>query len=433
MKLAYSITDIIFAALTFTAEANRLKTLRYIGISVLMFCVCLSAQLLFAQSETMDELIKNRLDRSAEQCLLMAASLKNQPEKLPRTADAEGKLRTVNYADWVSGYFPGTLWYLYEYNKETALLDYARNFTGRIEKAKYDKSKHDIGLMLYCSYGNGFRLTGDKAYRDVLLTGAETLGSRFDTKTGCIKSWNTNKKWQFPVIIDGMMCLELLFCASKESNDSQYKNMCISHADVTLKNHFRNDYSSYHVVSYDTVSGVPEKKNTHQGYADESAWSRGQAWGLYGYTLMYRETNDQKYLEQAKHIAAYILNHPHLPADKIPYWDFNAPEIPNAPRDASAGAVIASALIELSGYVDKPLAENYLGVAETQIRTLSSPAYFAEKGTNGNFILKHSVGAFPFKIEIDVPLTYADYYYVEALLRYRKLLESSKEVSAKTQ
>jgi uncharacterized protein YyaL (SSP411 family) len=166
---------------------------------------------------------------------------------------------------------------------------------------------------------------------------------------------------------------------------------------------------------------MPDKKNTHQGYADDSAWGRGQAWGLYGYTLMYRETKEPRYLEHAKNIASFLLNHPNMPEDKIPYWDYNAPDIPNALRDASAGAVMASALIELSGYVDAALAKTYLNVAETQLRTLSSPEYFAEKGTNGNFFLKRSVGSLPGKSEVDVPLTYADYYYIEALLRYQAL------------
>lgn len=388
-------------------------------------CLAALAALVLAscqpQQEPMAILIQNRLERSTEQYLLMAESLGDQPDKLPRTLDAEGKLVTTNSGWWCSGFAPGSLWYLYEYGKSDALLNAARNYTARIEKEKYNRGTHDLGFMLYCSFGNGYRLTGDTAYRSVMLTGAESLASRFNSKTGCIQSWGSNQKWQFPVIVDNMMNLEFLFWASKVSGNPKYRDICISHADVTMKHHFRPDYSSYHVVSYDTISGQPEKKNTHQGFADESAWARGQAWGLYGYVVMYRETNDAKYLEQAKHIADFMLNHPNMPADKIPYWDFNAPDIPNALRDASAGAITASALIELSGYVDPALAKTYLDVAETQIRTLSSPEYFAEKGTNGNFILKHSVGHLPGKSEVDVPLTYADYYYIEALLRYQSI------------
>jgi len=392
-----------------------MKTHSWIALAAVMTASCQPKQ------EPMTELIKNRLDRSAEQYLLMAESLKDQPDQLPRTINAEGKLVTSNSRWWCSGFFPGSLWYLYENNHSGTFLENARNFTARIENEKFNKGTHDLGFMLYCSFGNGYRITGDTAYRSIMLTGAESLVSRFNPTVGCIQSWNANSKWQFPVIIDNMMNLEFLFWASKASGDPKYRNICISHADMTIKNHFRPDYSSYHVVSYDPATGQVEKKNTAQGFADESAWARGQAWGLYGFVVMYRETKDAKYLEQAKHIASFILNHPNLPADKIPYWDFNAPEIPDAKRDASAGAIIASALIELSGYVDEDLAKTYLKVAETQIRTLSSPEYFAEKGTNGNFILKHSVGSLPGKSEVDVPLTYADYYYIEALLRYQSL------------
>ena len=392
-----------------------MKTHSWIALAAIMTASCQPKQ------EPMTELIKNRLDRSAEQYLLMAESLKDQPDQLPRTINAEGKLVTSNSRWWCSGFFPGSLWYLYENNHSGTFLENARNFTARIENEKFNKGTHDLGFMLYCSFGNGYRITGDTAYRSIMLTGAESLVSRFNPTVGCIQSWNANSKWQFPVIIDNMMNLEFLFWASKASGDPKYRNICISHADMTIKNHFRPDYSSYHVVSYDPATGQVEKKNTAQGFADESAWARGQAWGLYGFVVMYRETQDAKYLEQAKHIASFILNHPNLPADKIPYWDFNAPEIPDAKRDASAGAIIASALIELSGYVDEDLAKTYLKVAETQIRTLSSPEYFAEKGTNGNFILKHSVGSIPGKSEVDVPLTYADYYYIEALLRYQSL------------
>jgi hypothetical protein len=375
------------------------------------------------KQETMEALIHDRLDRSIQQYELMAQSLIDQPDKLPKTIDEQGNLVTSKSSWWCSGFVPGTLWYLYEYGNNPSFFEYACNYTARVEKEKFNKGTHDLGFMLFCSFGNEFRLTDDSAACNTLLTGAESLSSRFNPMIGCIQSWKANEKWQFPVIIDNMMNLELLFWASKTSGDPKYKDICISHADKTIENHFRPDYSSYHVVSYDTITGAVEKKNTHQGFSDESAWGRGQAWGLYGFTVMYRETKDAKYLAQATHIADFILNNPNLPADKIPYWDFNAPDIPDAKRDASAGAIIASALIELSGYVDAESAKKYLDVAETQIRTLSSPEYFAEKGTNGNFILKHSVGSMPHKSEVDVPLTYAEYYYVEALLRYRKLLE----------
>jgi len=376
-----------------------------------------------ARPESMDVLIKDRLERSILQYTLMAESLIDKPDQLPRSIDAEGKLLTVGSGGWVSGFVPGTLWYLYQYSQDPKMLEYAKLYTARIEKEKNNTRTHDLGFMLYCSFGNGYRLTGDTVYRNIMLTGAESLITRFNPLVGCIRSWDSNRdKWQYPVIIDNMMNLEFLFWASRVSGDSKYRDICISHADATIRDHFRADYSSYHVVSYDLTTGEVEKKNTHQGYADESAWARGQSWGLYGFVTMYRETKDPKYLELANNIASFLINHPNLPADKIPYWDYNAPDIPNALRDASAGAIMASALIELSGYVEEDLKIEYLTVAEIQLRTLSSPEYFAEKGTNGNFILKHGVGHKPNNSEIDVPLTYADYYYIEALLRYQSLL-----------
>ncbi|MDR2139854.1 MAG: glycoside hydrolase family 88 protein [Tannerella sp.] len=373
------------------------------------------------KQESMEDLISDRLQRAIEQYEQLAAALADQPDKIPQSADPEGNLKTTSSDGWISGFVPGTLWYLYEYSAKPILKEYAVNYTKRVEKEKYNRDTHDLGFILYCSYGNGYRLTGDTAWRNVLLTGAESLSSRFSPVTGCTQSWDANEKWQFPVIIDNMMNLEFLFWASRESGDPSYRNICLSHADVTLRNHFRPDGSSYHVVSYDTITGQVEKKKTSQGFSDDSAWGRGQGWGLYGFTMMYRETGESKYLEQAKRIAGFILNHPKLPADGIPCWDFEAPGAPDAQRDASAGAIIASALIELSGYVDETLAKTYLEMAEKQIRTLSSPEYFAEKGTNGHFLLKHSVGSIPHQMDVDVPLTYADYYYVEALMRYRAL------------
>ena len=392
----------------------NIKKFLFISIIACIFASCTT-------EESMKSLIADRMAKSAEQYALMSESLLSQADKLPRSFEND-KLITSNSAWWCSGFMPGTLWYLYEFTNDAKLLEYAKNYTARIEKEQYNKGTHDLGFMIYCSYGNGLRLTGNKDYIPVMLNGAESLSTRFNPLIGCIQSWGSNAKWQFPVIIDNMMNLEFLFWASKESGDPKFRDICISHADKTIQNHFRPDYSSFHVVSYDTITGLPEKKNTAQGFSDESAWARGQAWGFYGYVVMYRETKMQAYLDQAIAIGEFMLNHPNLPADKIPYWDFNAPDIPNAKRDASAGAIMASALLELSRYVDKELADKYVLVAETQLRTLSSPEYFAEKGTNGNFILKHSTGHLPGKSEVDVPLTYADYYYIEALLRYKNLI-----------
>lgn len=225
-----------------------------------------------------------------------------------------------------------------------------------------------------------------------------------------------------PGHFDNMMNLELLLWSATAFNEKEFKEIAVRHADTTMKNHYRDNFSCYHVVSYDTIDGTVEKKNTAQGYSDESTWARGQAWGLYGFTVMYRFTRENKYLQQAENIASFLLNHPNLPDDKIPFWDFDAPNIPDCPRDASAAAIICSALLELSNYVEKEKSNFYLSVAEKQISVLSSPQYRNALGNNGNFILKHSIGHMPNNTEVDAPLSYTDYYFIEALVRYKKLM-----------
>ena len=391
----------------------RKEILALLFIAILMGC---------AGKDEMDAVIEKGLSVSVEQSKLMAKSIWEQKTLLPRTLDKEGKLITSDSKWWTSGFFPGVLWYLYEATGDTLLKEYACDYTSRVEKEKYNKGNHDVGFMLYCSFGNGYRLTGNEKYKQVLLKGAESLSTRYKDHIGVIRSWDFNRAvWQYPVIIDNMMNLELLEWASKNSDNSRFAAIARSHADVTLKNQFRPDYSCWHVVSYDTITGQPEKKHTRQGYSHESSWSRGEAWALYGYVMMYRETQQKHYLAHAKKVANYILTHPRMPEDGIPYWDYDAPDIPDTYRDASAGAIMASAFIELSTMIQGELSRKCLMMAETQLKTLTSPEYLAEPGTNGNFILKHSVGSLMEHSEVDVPLTYADYYYVEALLRYRKV------------
>lgn len=386
--------------------------------------ILLSATLSIASlnAHSLKKTVELALRFSEQQCLLMAKKYEGQEGKLPRTFEGE---KDVSFSSrwWCSGFFPGSLWYIYENSKNAEVLKYARLYTDRVEREKYTTDNHDVGFMLYCSFGNGLRLTGDERYKEVLFTGAKSLATRYNPKVGLIRSWDHNKDvWQYPVIIDNIMNLELLLWAADYSGDTRLKDMALSHADKTMIHHFRPDYSSYHVVSYDTITGMPHKKQTHQGYSDDSAWSRGQAWGLYGYTYLYRETKDKKYLEQAMNIANFLIAHPNMPKDYIPYWDYNSPDIPNTPRDASAASIMASALIELSDYVDTKLAKKYMKVVEKQIRTLASNRYTAKYGDNGDFVLMHSTGGYPFGSEVDVPLTYADYYYLEALTRLKKKL-----------
>jgi unsaturated chondroitin disaccharide hydrolase len=341
----------------------------------------------------------------------------------PRTLDSM-QLKLVPSRDWTSGFFPGELWFLYEYTGNREWKVQAENFTANIEKEKTNGSTHDMGFKIYCSFGQGSRLANNTHYKDVIIQSAKTLSTRFNPKVGVIRSWDHHKEqWDYPVIIDNMMNLELLFEATKLSGDSSFYRIAVSHAKTTMKNHFRPDYSSYHVVDYDTATGGVRKKQTAQGYSDESAWARGQAWGLYGFTMCYRETKDKQFLDQAEHIASFILNHPNLPKDLVPYWDFNAPNIPNEPRDASAAAVMASALYELSSYSKNKI--QYRKLADKIIASLSN-YYRSPIGENKGFILVHSTGSKPANSEVDVPLIYADYYYLEALLRMKKLNEGKK-------
>lgn len=339
-------------------------------------------------------------------------------ETFPKTYQND-TLRTSDANWWCSGFYPGSLFQIYQQTKDTILYNEALRMLNLLKKEQYNTSTHDLGFMMYCSFGNALKMNDDSAYKNILINSAKSLSTRFNPTVGCIKSWES-KPSDFLVIIDNMMNLELLFWATHETGDSSFYNIAVTHANTTMKNHFRDDYSSFHVLNYNPETGNVQQKKTAQGYADNSAWARGQSWGLYGYTVMYRETKNKKYLEQAEHIAYFILTNKNLPADKIPYWDYDAPDIPNALRDVSAASVMASALIELSGYTNAVNAKQYMDVATTILRNLSTPQYKAIVGTNGGFILKHSVGSLPAYSEVDVPLTYADYYFLEAMKRYEQ-------------
>ncbi len=338
------------------------------------------------------------------------------PGQNPRSVNPDGSMRLAPVQDWTTGFFPGTLWYGYELTGDPVLAKEARRFTLPLDSARYITNTHDLGFMLYCSYGNAFRITGDKTYLTPLADGAKNLSARFSDKTGVVRSWDFGQ-WHYPVIIDNMMNLEFLYWAAETFNQPLYAREANAHAMTTMKNHFRKDYSSYHLVDYDQQTGKVLQKVTHQGLTNESSWARGQAWGLYGYTMCYKNTFDKKFLEQAEHIATFIMHHPQMPKDKIPAWDFDVHNaLDGAPRDASAAAIIASALLDLSQYAKN--GKMYFQYAEDILKTLSSEEYMSKPGENHFFILKHSVGAFLYNSEIDTPLDYADYYYLEALKRY---------------
>lgn len=386
------------------------------------------------------ELIKKDFTVAEQQYTRM---LRRQTDltQFPRTSNKDGSVKSTDIWDWTQGFFPGSLWYIYEYTKNPQWKAAATKWTEALEKAQFLTQHHDIGFVMYCSYGNAIRFEKDPEklalYRKILIQSAESALTRFDPKVGLIKSWNAKKSWdnktmwQYPVIIDNMMNLEMLCYVSKLTGNPKYKEVAVSHALNTMKNHFRADYSTYHVVDYGPDGKVLHQQ-TNQGFADNSTWSRGQGWAIYGFSMMYRETKDERFLEAAQKAADFYLNHPNLPKDKIPYWDFNVGQkgykadwdyesrkLSYIPRDASAGALVASALLELSTF-SKDKAK-YFKPAEQMLKSLSGTEYLARPGTNSNFILKHCVGSFPHNSEIDVPLVYADYYFLEALLRYQKI------------
>ena len=336
----------------------------------------------------------------------------------------KGNIVYIPIDDWCSGFYPGSMWLTYELTGDKKWLPLAEKYTEALDSIKHLKWHHDVGFMIGCSYLNGYRLADKKEYKDVIVETARSLSTRFRPNAGVIQSWDADRGWQgtrgwkCPVIIDNMMNLELLFEATALSGDSTFYNIAVKHADTTMAHHFRPDNSCYHVVDYDPETGEVRKRQTAQGYADESAWARGQAWALYGYTTCYRYTHDKKYLDQAQKVYNFIFTNKNMPEDLVPYWDFDAPNIPNEPRDASAASCTASALYELETYLP---GNNYKATADKIMESLGSPAYRAAVGTNGNFILMHSVGSIPHGAEIDVPLNYADYYFLEALIRKREM------------
>lgn len=366
----------------------------------------------------------------------------------PRSTDVDGKLKYVTIKDWTGGFWPGSLWYMYEFTKDDIWKKNALMWTKSLEQNQYNTTHHDLGFMMYCSYGNAFRLTKDSTFIPILIQSANSLISRYSPQVKSIKSWDERKSydkkhvWKFPVIIDNMMNLELLFFASKQTKDPIYGEIAIKHAETAMKNHVRPDFSTFHMVNYDENTGNVLDRKTVQGFSDNSQWARGQAWAVYGFTVVYRETKDKRFLVTAQKMADYYLNNPKLPLDKIPYWDFNVGEKgylpewdfdPNqyqpVPRDASASAIMASALLELSTYSNAKLKAKYLNDAETMLETLSSSAYLARPGTNNHFLLKSSVGNMPRNSEINVPIIYADYYFLEALLRYKNFKENSTKLN----
>ncbi|WP_183308140.1 DUF4995 domain-containing protein [Dysgonomonas hofstadii] len=419
---------------------NNLKT-------KLAICICLLAAMVSCNNKSKEDhsWIKKSIDVSVAQLDMTAREISDSA-KIPRSIwvgyDTEflckqlekdysafkdslrpnpnsnrlGQRRLADVYDWTSGFFPGSLWYAYHITGDNSLKEQATRYTNLLYPVSNYTKTHDLGFMINCSYGNAERFAANDTIIPILIRTADNLISRFDPTIGAIRSWDFGT-WNFPVIIDNMMNLDLLFYVSHLTGDSKYKDVALIHADKTMANHFRPDYSSYHVVSYNN-DGTVERRQTHQGKNDESSWSRGQAWAAYGYVSCYRETKNKAYLDQAINIATFIMSRVKT-ADLIPLWDYDAPDTPETPRDASAASITASAFIELSTMVED--GSKYFDYAEKILQNLSSDNYLATLGSNQGFILKHSTGSLPNGSEIDVPLNYADYYFLEGLDRYMKL------------
>ena len=388
---------------------------------LLLFFITLST-ITFAQpsarDQKMSQLITENYALANTQYLYMMKQVPS--DRMPQSYDEKtNKLVSKEITWWCTGFYPGSLLYIYEQTKDETIKAEALRALKVIEPNQTYTGNHDLGFMMFCSYGNAYRLFKDEKYKQIIFRSAESLATRYRPTMKSIQSWNKNQYFNCPVIIDNMMNLEMMNWVSQHGGNPRYQEIAETHTKTTMKNHYRPDYSSFHVVDYDEVTGKVIKKVTHQGAANTSAWSRGQAWGLYGFVTMYRDTKNIEYLNFAKNIAKFILHHPNLPADKVPYWDFDAGQQPLAKRDASAAAITASALMELGQFTKGAEQAEYIDAAVKMVESLSSDAYRAKAGENGGFLLKHSVGALTLNSEIDVPLIYADYYLLESLKRYK--------------
>ncbi len=382
-----------------------------------------------SKTETKQEVINRVFAFSEKQYDSLIHRIENnKPLLLPRGMTSEGALRLKPYHDWTSGFFPGSLWYLYKNSKSEKWKQNAIKFTAAVDSAKYLTNTHDLGFMINNSFGNGYSLIQNLEYKEVVIKAAQSLATRYRPVIGAIQSWDTTpnmgwisqRGWQTPIIIDNMMNLEMLYRAFEYTKDSTFYTIATNHAKTTLQHHFRDDFSSFHIVDYDAKTGKVRSREQGQGYVDASPWARGQAWGLYGFTQTYENTKDITFLNQAKAIADYIMTNKKIPTDLIPYWDYDAPKIPNEPRDASAAAITASALLTLQQYVPEKKVK-MIEYAEKILRRLSSPDYLAEYGKNQGFILKHSVGNIHSGEENDKPLNYADYYFLEAMTKWKEI------------
>lgn len=394
---------------------NLKKIIFFAGILIIAFS-CSSKSLQFDADGALgycNNQIKQTLFEIGDTTMMPRNILNNQ---------AHWNLVQVSICDWTVGFWPGILWCDYEFTHSEEIKKAAIHYTELLQPLTalpaYD---HDLGFQFFCSYGNAYRLTGNEQYKQILLNAADTLATLFNPTVGTILSWPREVKprnWPHNTIIDNMMNLEMLFWAAKNGGNKRLYDIAVCHAETTMKTQFREDGGCYHVVVYDTITGNFIKGLTHQGYADSSLWARGQAWAIYGYTMVYRETQDKKFLRFAEKVSDVYLSRLNK-NEYVPYWDFDAPTIPNEPKDASAAAIVASALLDLSQLEDnREKSEKYKAAAIHMLAELSSEKY-QSRYRKPSFLL-HSTGHYPNGSEIDASIIYADYYYIEALIKYKR-------------
>ena len=401
-------------------------------ISILLLMI-LTALLLQCKNKPVDNQASRDLDSLITENLLFAQNkityfLENlDVNTYPGSIDDNGQLVTITAKSWEAGYLAGILWYLYDYTKEEKWKVYAQQWTAGLELQKFNKNSHDLLFMLFASFGNGHKITQDELYKDVLIVGSKSLASRYDPEIKYIKSWDAfyqSMEIQYPVIIDALLANEMLFYVSRISGDPSFYNIAYNHALNTKKDFFREDYSTYYLIEYDTIHNTLKDKRTWMGYSDESTWSRGHARAIYGSAVTFRETGDSSFLELAKNTAKYYMEHPRLPADLIPYWDFDDPDIPNTPRDASAACIAASGLLELASLLPPEEQGKYADFAIRTLKNLASDVYRNRPDENLGFILKHSTGSCSWNLDVDKPKISADYYFIESLIKLDRLKDS---------
>lgn len=379
----------------------------------MLYCISGSAQ----NSPKPDRWLK-----LAEKKAMYMLSQLSDTTRYPRSFKLEKGITLSKTSGWTSGFFPGILWFLYRHTQKDYWKNEAHRWTAALEKNNYlDWRTHDLGFMMYNSFGKAYQFTQDPSYKQILITAADSLSQMFNPTVGTTESWPWRKNWSHPTIIDNMLNLELLFWAGKNGGDKKLYEIALKHAQTTQKNHIRDDFSTWHVIDYDEATGKVRGKYTDQGLSDNSTWSRGQAWAVYGFTLAYRETKEEEFLNTAIQLTEVFLKN--LPEDLVPYWDFDVANV-TEPRDASAACVFVSALLELHQYVKADtLRQNYQDKASEILNSLGKN--YLNTSKRFPFLIEHCTGSKPHNSEIDVPLIYADYYFIEALWRWKKWIQKS--------